>query len=276
MLTPETIEQFNEIIHRAGELVLSARYDTSPAHSTSQLGVETKEGSVNFVTKYDKEVQALLEEELSAALPGATFLAEEDEPGANTGTGSGYTFVIDPIDGTTNFIKDYRMSSISVGLLYNGEPVWGAVLQPYTGDLYHASKGGGAYLGDRQIFVSNAKLDRSLIVFGTSPYQRETLGRKSMVAATELLMKTVDLRRSGTAAYDLCTLAAGKADGFFELSLSPWDYAAGGLILTEAGGIVTDIDGNPLPIRAGVKSSVVAGNHNNYIDILDIVRAACR
>ena len=277
MLTAEILTRFKEIIYRAGELVLSATYDDSPRHNVDQLGVEAKGGSVNFVTRYDKAVQELLEEELSAVLPGATFLAEEaeeNEQSAGCAAGSGYVFVIDPIDGTTNFIKDYRLSTISVGLLKDGVQLWGAVLQPYTGEYFHALKGNGAYLGDRRIFAGNATLDRSLIVFGTSPYYRETLGRKSMNAAAELLMRCTDLRRSGSAAYDLCTLAAGRADGFFELSLSPWDYAAGGLILTEAGGIITDIDAKPLPIRSGVTSSVVAGGKNNYSDILAIVKAA--
>ena len=277
MLNAETQIKFREIIYKAGKLILSAGRDDSPGHSVDRLGVEAKEGSVNFVTRYDKAVQALLENELSAAFPGASFLAEEDEPqDARSGAApdAEYVFVIDPIDGTTNFIRDYRVSVISAALLEKGEPLWGAVLQPYTGEYFHAVRGGGAYLGDRRIFAGNAPLEKSLIVFGTSPYYRRTLGRKSMAAAADLLMRSTDLRRSGSAAYDLCTLAAGRADGFFELSLAPWDYAAGGLILTEAGGIVTDADGKRLPLRRGVTSPVIAGNKFNHSEILGIVRQA--
>ncbi|MBO4327468.1 MAG: inositol monophosphatase [Clostridia bacterium] len=278
MFSENIQEKLKEAMFHAGELVLSARYDDSPVHATQQLGIEVKPGSVNFVTAYDKAVQALLEDEFSQILPEARFLAEEDDDsGADNGivnardSLSGFVFVIDPIDGTTNFIKDYRLSTISAGLLKDGEPVWGAVLQPYSGEYFHAARGCGAFLGDKQIYASNVPLARSLIVFGTSPYYRQTLGRKSMAAAEELLMRATDLRRSGSAAYDLCTLAAGRADGFFELSLSPWDYAAGGLILKEAGGIVTNAFGEPLPFGRGISSSVVAGNSKNYPDILEIV-----
>ena len=292
VLTAAMREAFRNVIERAGELVLSAQ------RGEHALGVEAKSGSVNFVTEYDKAVQELLEREFAALLPGAEFLAEEDPDGGACEAaaaeaadpelvkpGDGLTFVIDPIDGTTNFIKDYRVSTISVGLLYRGEPVWGGVLQPYTGEYFSALKGGGAYLecglcgrgGERTVTRLSAgekELDRSLIIFGTSPYYRSTLGRYSMAAATGLLMNAVDLRRSGSAALDLCTLAAGRADGFFELRLSPWDYAAGGLILEEAGGVVTDIDNKKLPVRRGAASSVVAGNHINHSQILAIVRGA--
>ena len=199
--------------------------------------------------------------------------------------GDGFTFVIDPIDGTTNFINDYRVSVISVGLMYRGEAVWGGVLQPYTGEFFSALKGGGAYLecglcgrgGDRALARLNTgdrPLKKSVIIFGTAPYYRETLGRYSMAAATELLMRAGDLRRSGSAALDLCMLAAGRADGFFELRLSPWDYAAGGLILEEAGGVVTDINGKKLPVKRGAVSSVVAGNPDIYSQILPVVKGA--
>jgi myo-inositol-1(or 4)-monophosphatase len=279
MISKAVQESFKTAMFHAGELVLSAEYDDSPAHLTRQLGVEAKAGTGNFVTAYDKAVQALLEEEFSRILPEARFLAEEDEgnPGdvpwrGAKGSLEGYVFVIDPIDGTTNFIKDYRQSTISAGLLLDGEPVWGAVLQPYTGEYFHAAKGGGAYLGERRIFAGGATLDKSLIIFGTSPYRKDTLGVRSMNAAKELFLRSTDLRRSGTAANDLCMLAAGRADGFFELSLAPWDYAAGSLILKEAGGVVTDAFGKELPFGRGVNSSVVAGNAINHNVILEIVR----
>ena len=292
ILTGAMREAFRDVIVRAGELVLSAR------HGGNALDVETKSGSANYVTEYDKAVQELLERELYALLPGAEFLAEEetdfkpgDRPAFEQGDrpvfkpGDGFTFVIDPIDGTTNFINDYRVSVISVGLMYRGEAVWGGVLQPYTGEFFSALKGGGAYLecglcgrgGDRALARLNTgdrPLKKSVIIFGTAPYYRETLGRYSMAAATELLMRAGDLRRSGSAALDLCMLAAGRADGFFELRLSPWDYAAGGLILEEAGGVVTDINGKKLPVRRGAVSSVVAGEPNIYSQILPVVRGA--
>ncbi|MBR0158326.1 MAG: inositol monophosphatase [Clostridia bacterium] len=287
ILTAATREALRDVMVRAGELVLSARRDGQ------ELGVEAKGGSANYVTAYDKAVQALLEREFSELLPGCEFLAEEDPDngGFKRGdrpvfkNGEGFTFVIDPIDGTTNFINDYRVSAISAGLMFRGEPVWGGVLQPYTGEFFSALKGGGAYsecglcgrggaFRKTRLRVTDRALRDSVVIFGTSPYYRSTLGRYSMAAATELLMNSGDLRRSGSAALDLCMLAAGRADGFFELRLSPWDYAAGGLILEEAGGVVTDLNGAKLPVRRGAVSSVVAGNPNNYSEIISVVRGA--
>ena len=145
------------------------------------------------------------------------------------------TWVVDPIDGTTNFIHDARFSAISIALLERRRPVIGCVYQPFTGELFSAELGKGAQLNGSPMHVSAYAPDRALTAFGTSPYQVE-LAAASMDIASKFLAEFVDIRRSGSAALDLAYLAAGRHDVFFELNLKPWDYAAGSLLVTEAGG----------------------------------------
>ena len=166
-------------------------------------------------------------------------------PSTNTASGRGKYFIVDPIDGTTNFIKDYHVSCISVGLLEDGEVKIGVIYNPYLDEMFWAVKGKGAYCNGRRIHVSEQPLGNGLILFGASPYYKE-LHKKSFEMAYELFSPALDIRRSGSAALDLCSIAAGRAELYFELKLSPWDYAAGSLIVEEAGGIVTTVEGEKL------------------------------
>ena len=143
--------------------------------------------------------------------------------------------IVDPIDGTTNFIKDYHTSCISVGIINDGIKAAGVVYNPYLNEMYYAIKGEGAFLNDKRIHVSDEPLSNGIVLFGTSPYYEE-LNEKSFEMAFDYFKKALDIRRSGSAAIDLCSIAAGRAEVYFELRLSPWDYAAASLILTEAGG----------------------------------------
>ena len=217
--------------------------------------VTAKEGHANFVTTYDKVIQEKLRENLLKLLPEAVFVGEEENihPGIN----EGYAFVVDPIDGTTNFIRDYKQSCISVALLKDGVQQMGLVYNPYLDEMFTAVKGGGAYLNGARIRVSGLPVEQGIVIFGTSPYYRE-LNRKSFDLAYIYFQRALDIRRSGSSALDLCNIAAGRAEVFFELRLSPWDYAAGSLIVTEAGGVVTTAEGNPL--RFDVPCSVMATN----------------
>ena len=215
-------QKLQAIIREAGEIILNAE----------AFRVEAKEGHANFVTSVDEEVQRFLTEKLLALLPGSELIGEEQE---NAPLSDAPTWVIDPLDGTTNFIHNYHFSSVSVALLQNGRPVIGAVLQPYTGELYYAEKGKGAFLNDKPIHVSSTPIEQALVGFGTSPYEAE-LAEKSMQAALMFLRRSADVRRCGSAALDLAYVAAGRQDVFFELILRPWDYAAGALLVTEAGG----------------------------------------
>lgn len=217
--------------------------------------VDEKSGHANFVTTYDKRVQSELQKRLQIILPEAVFVGEEED--VHSSIKSGLAFIVDPIDGTTNFIKDYHMSCISVGLLKDGEQYMAAVYNPYLDEMFTAIKGEGAFLNGHEIHVSKEPLSNGIVLFGTAPYYKE-LNKKSFDKAYNLFSKSLDIRRSGSAALDLCTVAAGRAEYFFELRLSPWDYAAGSLIVTEAGGIVTTEEGGPLSFDR--PCSVVARN----------------
>lgn len=223
----------------AGEIMLSADHISE--------SVTGKEGHANFVTKYDKKVQAYLFDVLSRTLPEAKFIGEEDGADAFTAEDtSGYAFCIDPIDGTTNFLTGYRPSVTSIALLRDGKPYMGVVYNPYWDMLCSAIAGQGATLNGEPIRSSQAPLERSIVCFGTAPYYEE-LQDPTFALCKHYLHRCIDLRRGGAAAWDLCTVAMGVAGLFFELKLSLWDYAAAALIAREAGCTLTDLKGAPLP-----------------------------
>ena len=180
------------------------------------LQIDSKAGHANFVTDCDKKVQDRLRTGLLKIMPDAHFIGEEGT--TQEFSPKGKFFIVDPIDGTTNFIKDFHASSISVALVVDGAAELGAIYNPYLDEIFTAMRGQGAFCNGKRIHVSSEPLENGLVIFGTS----------------------------------------GRAELFFELSLSPWDYAAGALIVEEAGGIVTDIDGNALVYNR--KSSLLARN----------------
>lgn len=214
-----------QIIREAGDLIVHAR----------EYGIEQKEGHANFVTSVDEEVERFLQTRLLALLPESCIIGEEQ---TNEPLGDGLTWIIDPIDGTTNFIHGYRFSSISVALLKDRTPIVGAIYQPYTDEMFYAEKGKGAELNGHPMHVTSHDLPNALVGFGTAPYNVE-LAQKSLEVALRFLYESADLRRSGSAALDLAYVAAGRQDVFFELLLKPWDYAAGALLVQEAGGVFT-------------------------------------
>ena len=207
------------------------------------LHVASKEGKANFVTEYDKLVQDRLQAGLREIVPDARFVGEEGS--ADRYSPKGKYFVVDPIDGTTNFIKDFHISSISVALIVDGAVELAVVHNPYTDEMFSARRGGGAFCNGKPIHVSAEPLERGIVVFGTAPYHVE-LAQPTFDLAFRYFRKALDIRRCGSAALDLCSVAAGRAELFFELTLAPWDHAAGGLIVQEAGGTISDFDGGPL------------------------------
>ena len=216
------LAKIETLARKAGDMMLAARDAT----------IHQKEGHYNFVTDADVTVQRYLQKELLSLLPGARFFAEEQENDPLTDEA---TFVVDPIDGTMNFMRHRNASAVSIALLKNKMPVLGVIYIPYSDEMFTTELRKGAYMNGRRISVSSTPFENGLVLFGTSPYDQD-LVQRSMYAAGQFLVQAGDLRRSGAATLDLCDIACGRADIFFELRLRPWDVAAGALLVTEAGG----------------------------------------
>ena len=194
--------------------------------------IVSKEGHANYVTDIDCRVQEYLEKALTRLVPGSLFIGEEKENQALT---DDPTWIVDPLDGTKNMIHDYHMSAVSIALCVEKKPVTGVIWQPYTREMFYAEAGSGAFLNDRPIHVSERPFSDALVALGTAPYYEE-LEEKTMALALDYLHSCADIRRSGSAAVDLAYLACGRHEVFAEMRLKPWDYAAGALIIQEAGG----------------------------------------
>lgn len=240
-------EEIKKIIIECGNLIIDANYD--------ELCIENKKGNNNIVTKYDLLVQEKLKRELLNIIPSATFIGEENCYSNNMN--SEYKFIVDPIDGTTNFSRNIKMSAISVALLKNEEPIIGICYNPFVNELYEAQKGKGAYLNGKVIHVSKKQLKDGLVLCGCAPYYSE-LRKNSLEIQRKYASIASDYRRFGSAVIEICSIASGKAELFFELKLMPWDYAAASLILKEAGGIITTIDGKE--IQYSNPTSIIANN----------------
>ena len=219
---------------------------------------ETKSGRRDVVTEYDRRVQALLMQQLTEAVPEARFFCEETPE--RDRLDSKRLFIIDPIDGTMNFVHGFHHSCISVAYAERGEVQVGAVYNPYVDELFTAVRGQGAYLNGRPIRVTDAGLAGSVVCFGTSPYDASLAPRTFALA-----------QREGSAALDLCTVAAGRAGLYFELQTSLWDYAAGALLVREAGGICVRTDGSDFA-QDGGKTDICAGSPAAVQDFLREIR----
>ncbi|MBO5019584.1 MAG: inositol monophosphatase [Clostridia bacterium] len=247
-----------ETVKEAGKIILSARDQES--------AVTAKEGKKNFVTMYDVAVQNFLFEELGKAFPEAEFVGEESE---NRLENDALRFIIDPIDGTTNFMQDYRCSCISVALCKENDILAGVVYNPYTDEIFSAEKGKGAYLNGKKIQVSDRPLSDGLALFGTSPYHPENTD-ETFALLRKVFDLSRDIRRSGSAAYDICMVACGRCEVFFEKALQPWDVAAGTLILKEAGGIALNYEGNE--INFSMPNDVVFANPKAYKEFATLLQ----
>ncbi|WP_457596368.1 inositol monophosphatase family protein [Hydrogenimonas sp.] len=223
-------------------------------------------GLVDLVTQYDTAVEALLKERLAESLPDFTLIGEESDGEEARAERAVY---IDPIDGTTNFVHAIPFCAVSVGVWEDGRPVAAAVYNPVQNELFTAERGGGAYLNGRPIGVSKEpKLQQSLVATGF-PYTKVEMGRdfRWVVASMErLLPHTQDIRRLGAASLDLCYVALGTFEAFYECNLKPWDVAAGILLVEEAGGRITDHLGEPYRLGAPI---VVATNGKVHDALLE-------
>jgi len=230
---------------------------------------ENKTDHRDVVTEYDRKVQALLMERLAKAVPGARFFCEEN--GQQDDLHAEHLFIIDPIDGTMNFVHHLNQSCISVGYTHFGELLTGAVYNPYVDELFTAVKGEGAFLNGRPIHVDPSPLSETVIAFGSAPYNPE-LTDQTFALAKKAYQTGLDIRRMGSAALDLCSVAAGRTGVYFEMKVSLWDYAAGALIVSEAGGQATCLDGSPLPFT-GERTSILAARPETAEAFLEMAKA---
>lgn len=251
------LQKIESAARQAGEILLSAQ--------DIRNTVSEKEGVGNFVTQYDIKVQQFLRESLLSAFPNAHFVGEEDS--VHEDALHGFAFIVDPIDCTANFVRGMNHSAVSIALAQDGVLICGVVYNPYRNELFSAQKGQGAFLNHVPIRVSNRSLSDGVFCFGTSPYDR-SLRERTLQIAGQLMNRMQDLRRFGSAALDLTDIACGRVELGFECILQPWDYAAGALILSEAGGVVTQLDGSPLTLDR--PCSIVSGNQLVHTEFLSL------
>lgn len=226
-------------------------------------------GPANFVTAADRRAEETLRAELSKARPGYGFLGEET--GRHEGTDKSHTWIVDPLDGTTNFLHSIPQFCISIGLEREGTVVAGVIYNPITDELFIAERGKGAFLNDRRLRVATRKRLLDAVVCCPLPHHGRgdlALGLRELGAVQD---KVAGLRRFGAAALDLAFVAAGRIDGYWERNISPWDIAAGLLMVREAGGFVSDIDGGEAMFE---KRHIVAGNEFTHRELLALLKTA--
>ncbi|HUC42969.1 MAG TPA: inositol monophosphatase family protein [Candidatus Sulfotelmatobacter sp.] len=246
---------------RAGGEVLKRRFALREA-----LTIEVKSRR-DYVTAVDREAERAVVEVLAEETPGFAIVAEEGSPDAR---GASARWIVDPLDGTTNFIHGVPTFAVSVGLEDASGLAAGAVYDPLRDEMFHARRGGGAFLGDAPIAPSRLDdLEPALIATGFPFRDMSRVGRY-LEAFESFVRATSGVRRAGAASIDLVYVACGRYDGFFEAGLSPWDMAAGALVVREAGGIVTDLSGRSDVLASG---SIVAAGPGLHPAMLAITRA---
>ena len=242
---------------RAGNLIHRA------ADNIDHLTV-TKKSNADYVSEVDKAAERTIIQTILDVYPTHAILAEESGAQGE----SEYLWIIDPLDGTTNFLHGFPQYAVSIALQHNGVLTQAVVYDPTRNDLFTATRGRGAFLNDRRIRVSKrAELADSLIGTGF-PYTKFTHMDAYMAILRDMMQKTAGLRRPGSAALDLAYTAAGRYDGFYETGLKPWDIAAGCLLITEAGGLVGDLEGNDSYLRSG---HLCAGNPKIFAQMLQVI-----
>ncbi len=227
----------------------------------TDLDIETKSNIYDVVTRADKESETLLLNRIKHRFPEHAVLGEES--GVHDGAGD-YLWVVDPLDGTNNFSQGLPVFSVSIGLQYKGETVLGVVYAPYLNELFTAIKGGGAFMNGKPLKVAS-KTDLNQSVLGTGfPYDKDVNPDNNISNVAVILPYLRGIRRMGSAAYDLCCVAAGYLDGYWELSLHLWDVCAGILLVEEAGGAVYHF-------RSNRDISIIAGNRQIVDRIKEII-----
>ena len=228
---------------KAGEMMLS----------DAGFTVENKGTKENYVTSTDRRIEAFLREGLASLLPEAGFLGEEEDGFIGN---RNIFWVVDPIDGTANYARGIPASTVSIGLVKDGRPILGVIRNPYTRETYCAAEGEGAFLNGVPIKVSSRTKEHAMAATAWSCYNK-SLAHVCFRISEKLYTVCEDIRRIGSAAYALCLLAKGAEDVMFEIRLSPWDYMAGIVILKEAGGFCSSLDG---PVKLTEQCTFLAAN----------------
>ena len=225
-------------------------------------------GEIDIVTEADHHAESMIIAAIHQQYPDHDILAEESPA---THTGSLYRWIIDPLDGTTNYAHGYPVFCVSIALEREGICILGVVFNPMLEEMFVAEKGQGAFLNDKPVAVSETtEISRSLLATGF-PYDIRLTKENNMDHFESMALKAQAIRRAGSAALDLAYVAAGRFDGFWELKLSPWDTAAGCLLVQEAGGVITDLYGEAFTLTA---PHVIASNGNIHGQILSVLRGA--
>jgi myo-inositol-1(or 4)-monophosphatase len=244
---------------RAGQIINRASLDIN------QLTVSAKQQH-DYVTEIDKAAEAAIIETLREAYPKHAILAEES--GLSGDEGSEYQWIIDPLDGTTNFIHGFPQYAVSIAQAHKGVLAHAVIYDPSRNELFTASKGAGAFLNDKRIRVSKrVKLDDALLGTGF-PYRVFDHVDAYLAIFKEMTKKTAGIRRPGAASLDLAYVACGRLDGFWEFGLSPWDMAAGALLISEAGGLVGDLAGESNYLVTG---NIVGGTPKVFAQLLQVI-----
>lgn len=248
-----------EAARRAGEFILANRGSLSPADIS-------RKQAFDFVTRVDRESERIILEIIRESFPVHNILAEESRKDIET---DGFRWIIDPLDGTTNFIHGFPVTAVSIALQYRKEIIVGVVLDPFRQELFTAIKGKGAFLNGDRISVSGTDKMGSALIGTGFPFKKKNLIDRYLQLFKKVLTEVSDLRRPGAASIDLAYIACGRFDGFFEIGLEPWDSAAGALMIMEAGGVITDFGGGEDFLIPG---NIVAGNPVMHALLLDMVK----
>ncbi len=259
------------LVYEARKIVFTAEYNTEHKNANPY----------DFVTAVDTGISDFLKRELYKAFPEIGFMTEEE----SEHTLADKAFILDPIDGTTNLVYDYKMSSISLAFVENKKVSFGVVLNPFSNEMFFAIRGRGAHLYDisggieellkigvenysNPVYTSKRTLNQSLIEFGAGSSHKDE-AQETFTRGARVFSKCLDLRRICSTAIAICYIASGRLDGYFEKVIKPWDYAAGILILSEAGGKASDWNGNPLPLNK--PGTIICSNGVNYDELLKTV-----
>ncbi len=226
-----------------------------------------KKGKVNLLTKYDTQCEKLIVQTIKKHFPSHSILAEEGTSSDKTGE---YRWIIDPLDGTTNFVHSIPFVAVSIALEKNGELILGVVYNPILNELFTAVKGRGAYLNLKQrLYVSNVDKIINCLVATGFPYDRFHIAKELGRTVEKMCANAKGLRRTGSASMDLCYVANARFDAYFEKDLKPWDIAAGMIIVMEAGGVICDYFGNNVDFNV---CDIVACGHEIKNELLELLR----